>query len=110
MVGLDRGRSQQSTHSADFPYIKMNNITMDGRVILTDTVFISASKEEQLKFAVRDGDLLFNTRNSFELVGKTGIVRNPTRTILYNNNLMRIRLALGILPNFVCSQMCSPDF
>jgi type I restriction enzyme S subunit len=110
LIGLDRGRQHQSLIADGCPYFKMNNVTMDGRVIATDLVYVSASKAEQERFALRDGDVLFNTRNSLELVGKVGLVRNPPVNAVFNNNLMRIRFAPEVSPSFVCAQMCGPGF
>ena len=62
------------------------------------------------RFAVEDGDILFNTRNSKELVGKVGLVRSPPNRAIYNNNLMRIRVAEGVSPAFIALQMCSHEF
>lgn len=111
MIGLDRGRDQQSSApETGVPYIKMNNVTMDGRVQCDALVFVPASREEAERYAVRDGDILFNTRNSKELVGKVGLVRCPPSGAVYNNNLMRIRLPEGVLPAFLTLQMCSQEF
>ena len=111
MIGLDRGRAQQSTDPATgVPYIKMNNITMDGRVHCDELVFVPATREEATRFAVQDGDILFNTRNSKELVGKVGLVRNSPAGAIYNNNLMRIRVPAGVSQSFLALQMCSHEF
>jgi type I restriction enzyme, S subunit len=111
MIGLDRGRAQQSDDPATgIPYIKMNNVTMDGRVHCDELVFVPASREEATRFAVQDGDILFNTRNSKELVGKVGLVRNPPVGAIYNNNLMRIRVPTGVSQAFLALQMCSHEF
>lgn len=111
MIGLDRGRAQQSYDPASgLPYIKMNNVTMEGRVLYDDMAYVPADTEESKRFAVQDGDILFNTRNSTELVGKVGIIRNAPDGAIYNNNLMRIRVPRGVAPEFLCSQMCSHGF
>ena len=111
MIGLDRGRAQQSDNpTLGVPYIKMNNVTMDGRVFCDDLVYVPVSREEATRFAVEDGDILFNTRNSKELVGKVGLVCSPPAGTIYNNNLMRIRLAGGVSPAFLTLQMCSHEF
>jgi type I restriction enzyme S subunit len=110
-IGLDRGRGQQSSDpSVGIPYIKMNNVTMDGNVHFDKLVYVPASLEERACFAVKDGDILFNTRNSKELVGKVGRVRTPPAGAIYNNNLMRIRLVAGIDSAFLTIQMCSHEF
>jgi type I restriction enzyme, S subunit len=110
LIGLDRGRAEQYQSPDGVPYIKMNNITLDGRVDVRDLVYVSATAEEQSRFALAEGDLLFNTRNSKELVGKVGLIRQILPAAVYNNNLMRIRVVAGVSPQFVCFQMCSEGF
>jgi type I restriction enzyme S subunit len=88
----------------------MNNVTSDGRVILADVVYVPASAAEVERFRVREGDLLFNTRNSAELVGKVGYVGIMVPNLVYNNNLMRLRFPAGVSPAFVCHAMCSAGF
>ena len=111
MIGLDRGRAQQSGDPASgVPYIKMNNVTMDGRILYDDMAYVPANSEESERFAVQAGDILFNTRNSTELVGKVGLIRNAPDGAIFNNNLMRIRVPRGVAPEFLCLQMCSHGF
>lgn len=111
LIGLDRGKSQQSKESIPgrFGYIKMNYI-YEGKVDLFGLVFVPASESEVKKYCIEDGDVLFNTRNSLELVGKTGIVKLPKPNTLFNNNLMRIRTKSNVLSDFLCFQMCSEIF
>ena len=110
LIGLDRGRDQQNSDGLGVPYVKMNNVTMDGAVMSDDMVYVEASDAEKSRFALKLNDLLFNTRNSNELVGKVGLVRTALKDAIYNNNLMRIRLAGSVIPSFICSQMCSDGF
>ena len=109
-IGLDRGREGQNSDRRGSPYVKMNNVNLDGQISWDDLVYVDATEEEQQRFGLCDGDLLFNTRNSKELVGKVGLVLAPPKQTIYNNNLMRLRIAGGILPAFVCAQMCSTTF
>jgi len=45
---------------------------------------------------------LFNTRNSYELVGKTCIFGgDKEKHILFNNNIMRVRFIKTINPHFI---------
>lgn len=109
-IGLDRGLQYQRTTPSGSPYVKMNNVTMDGRVFFTDMVFVETTEDERERYSLVDGDLLFNTRNSKELVGKVGIIRQAPAESVYNNNLMRIRFDGAALPAFVCIQMCAGGF
>ncbi|WP_107947343.1 restriction endonuclease subunit S [Shewanella baltica] len=88
-VGLDRGKSQQGPDNK-FRYFKMNNISNEGGFDLKNVVFVDASDEEVEQYTLKDYDLLFNTRNSKELVGKTCVyVSDSPEPILYNNNILR---------------------
>ena len=110
LIGLDRGRDQQRTEAVGVPYVKMNNVTMDGDVLTDELVYVDASDEERARFHLALGDLLFNTRNSVELVGKVGIVRTVPAGAVFNNNLMRLRTPDGVSSVFLGYQMCSLGF
>jgi type I restriction enzyme S subunit len=111
-VGLVRNRSDQhsSPEGERSPYLKMNNIDQDGNINLDDLVYVSATPDEVQRYIVQVGDILFNTRNSVELVGKTGLVAKIVPNAVYNNNLLRIRLVPGLCPAFIARQMVGPEF
>ncbi len=109
LIGLDRGQEQQSSTAA-FGYIKMNNVSMHGNIDLKNITRVNATPEEVDKYSVALNDVLFNTRNSLELVGKTGLVGTLDGITLYNNNLMRLRFDGVLKPAFACFQMCGPEF
>jgi len=108
-VGIDRGRSMQGPDKA-VGYFKMNNIRNSGGVDLSDLTRIDATSEEVETFALADGDFLFNTRNSRELVGKTCVFRPPsTDPVLYNNNILRAKFIEGFSPDFLDYWFRSPQ-
>ncbi|WP_414150098.1 restriction endonuclease subunit S [Acetobacterium carbinolicum] len=50
----------------------------------------------------KDGDFLFNTRNSRELVGKNAIWKEISdEIILFNNNIMRVRFITNVISIYV---------
>lgn len=108
VIGLVRSNAEQNNDGIGVPYVKMNNIDLEGNVNLSDLVFINANKVERDKYSLINGDILLNTRNSYELVGKTGIVKFLNFTCLFNNNIMRIRLKTRFNPSFICYQLISP--
>ena len=80
----------------------MNNITRDNRFDFSRFTCVDATGEEVSKFSLKDGDFLFNTRNSHELVGKSCIYESDSNdAVLYNNNIMRVRFQRGIDARFV---------
>src|SRR5215213_8951974 len=107
-TGLERSQQQQSAKN-EFAYFKMNNITSDGRCDLTFVARINASSEELSKFELSDGDFLFNTRNSYELVGKTCVFSSIVREeFLFNNNILKVKFAASINPYFINLWFVSP--
>lgn len=110
-IGLVRAAVLQNSCEEGFAYLKMDKIDMNGRVNLDELVYVDATKDEVERFSLRKGDVLFNTRNSVELVGKTGhVASEPVTPLVFNNNLMRIRFVDSALPAFVALQMCSKQF
>lgn len=101
VIGITKNSSEQDTHHK-FKYVKMNNITRDNRFDLTKYTCVNATKLEAEKYSLSDGDFLFNTRNSYELVGKTCLFEGSNNeVVLYNNNIMRIRFIKKINPFFI---------
>jgi type I restriction enzyme S subunit len=99
-TGLQRSRKEQEPDK-EYPYLKMNNITNDGGLLTSDIVKVDADKEEVIQNRLNEGDLLFNTRNSVELVGKTCVVRDLEGVYLYNNNILRVDFNGLMIPEYV---------
>ena len=100
LIGLVRNKAEQDpafTH----PYIKMNNITSNGTLDLSDMAYIDATPEELNRYALHNGDFIYNTRNSPELVGKSTVFHGKDGTHLFNNNILRIRFGSRALSDFV---------
>lgn len=109
VVGLTRGKVEQG-YDKKYPYFKMNNISNKNTLCWDDLISVDANIEEVAKFTLQEGDFLFNTRNSKEWVGKSTVYRNaPHPIMLYNNNIMRIRLKPIVNPVFMCYSF-SADF
>jgi type I restriction enzyme S subunit len=89
-IGLVRN-SEEFGDAFSTPYVRMNSIGRSGEFIPELVQRTNVTDEELDEYRLEAGDLLFNTRNSKELVGKTAIFRE-TGDYVYNNNLMRIRL------------------
>lgn len=98
-IGLVRG-SQELDDSHPFPYLRMNAITRDGELKLEGALHATATAEELETYCLRNGDFLFNTRNSRELVGKTALFRGK-ELYLFNNNLLRVRFVESTHPEYV---------
>ena len=75
-----------STRASDdgrgLPLIRMSNVTAEGSLQLHNLKYVELSETEVDKFALADGDILFNRTNSLELVGKTGLWRGEMKAVL----------------------------
>ena len=72
-----------------YPLIKMGNLNR-GTISLSKLEFISNNIVPNENDRLRFGDLLFNTRNTLDLVGKIAVWRNELDTAFFNSNIMRI--------------------
>lgn len=106
-IGLIKSTKEQGNNN-QFRYLKMDSITSDNNLVHNKYVFVNATKEELKKFTLNRGDFLFNTRNSYELVGKTCVFEPiDNDPVLFNNNIMRVVFKKGILSNYVNYAFCS---
>ena len=94
------GTSKPANEKGKYPYLRMNNITYDGRLDLSDLKYIDIKDNELEKYIVRNGDVLFNRTNSKELVGKT-CVFNIDKQMIIAGYIIRIRLNEKALPIYL---------
>ena len=96
---VNYGTSLPSTENGKYKYLRMNNITIDGTLDLTNLKTIDVPEKDFEKCVVRKGDLLFNRTNSPELVGKTCIFEEDEEMIIAGY-IIRIRFNDSIYPQF----------
>ena len=102
------GSSRPAVDGGKYPYLRMNNITYDGRLALADIKTIDVPDSELPKCSVKYGDVLFNRTNSRELVGKTCVYTSHNLMVLAGF-IIRIRVKDIILPEFL-SAFLNTDF
>jgi type I restriction enzyme S subunit len=91
------GTSRPAVDGGKYLYLRMNNLTYDGHLDLTDLKRIDIPDTEIEKYIVRKGDVLFNRTNSVELVGKT-CVFNENEAMVIAGYIIRVRLKPVMLP------------
>nr|WP_235973036.1 restriction endonuclease subunit S [Luteimonas sp. MC1895] len=74
---------------SDFPLMKMGNIAR-GVFDVSATEYISPLTTPEAQHRLASGDVLFNTRNTLDLVGKVAIWRGELPVAYYNSNLLRL--------------------
>ena len=73
------GTSNKSLATGSVPVLRMGNI-QNGEIVFDKLVY-SNNEDDNAKYNLIKGDLLFNRTNSAELVGKTGIFRGNRQAI-----------------------------
>ena len=101
LIGLVRSKKEQGL-DRQYDYVKMQNIGNDDRYLGAVVDRVDCSPSEEARFRLERGDLLFNTRNSRELVGKSCVIEQDfDRPTVFNNNIMRVRFFSEIYPRYV---------
>ena len=97
---ISYGTSAPSSSQGDYIYLRMNNITYNGELDLSDIKYISLKPADIQKYIVKEGDILFNRTNSADLVGKTTWFHNQ-KPMVIAGYIIRVRLKGLLLPVFV---------
>ncbi|MCL1501558.1 hypothetical protein [Xanthomonas nasturtii] len=88
-VGV-RGASEDA---ANYSLLKMGNLRENNEIDLRSVELVAASRVLHAdRLLLSDGDLLFNTRNTPELVGKTCSWRDVDGEHVFDNNILRARI------------------
>ena len=101
---IQYGTSKPSTSDGKYKYLRMNNITYDGYLDISDIKTIDVSDSEFEKFSVKYGDVLFNRTNSPELVGKTCVFNLDTPMIIAGY-IIKIKVNDKILPVYLSTML-----
>ena len=83
------GNYKNSPQSSSRPLIKMGNIARIN-INLSKVEYIPDSERVSEQHRLHYGDVLFNTRNTLDLVGKVSIWRDELPIAYYNSNILRL--------------------
>jgi len=91
---IDYGLSEAIPKNQDFDGIKnvsTADITRDGKLLYDQIRKVKVSEKIIERLKLDDGDILFNWRNSSELIGKTTIYFNQPTTHIFASFILRIK-------------------
>ncbi|RFM34757.1 restriction endonuclease subunit S [Chitinophaga silvisoli] len=83
------GNYENSDAISGMPVIKMGNLER-GQMNVKKLQYLPNESAYNKEDILKNNDLLFNTRNTLELVGKVAIWKNELPVALYNSNLLRL--------------------
>ena len=84
------GNYENSENNIGIPVIKMGNLDR-GKINLEKVQYLPENEKYDEDDILQEGDLLFNTRNTLDLVGKVAIWQNELSFAVYNSNLLRMK-------------------
>lgn len=108
--GWSRGRKHTVEADEGVPYLKMNNIEPRGGLRLDAVTHVCGEEAEIARYRLAPGDLLFNSKNSGDLVGKTAVADERVVGWTFNENIMRLRFRERVQPEFAAIWFYSPTF
>ncbi|MFN3772735.1 restriction endonuclease subunit S [Cloacibacterium normanense] len=82
-------------------YFKMNFINENGTYTFNGLPKTFATSEEIDNYKIKNGDFFINVRNSKELVGKSCVVYDVNKNILFNHMLVRINHKEYVTGSFI---------
>lgn len=92
------GNYENSTAHTGIPVIKMGNLGR-GKITVDELQYLPSNCAYSEGDVLQNGDLLFNTRNTLELVGKVAIWQNELPLAVYNSNILRFKFCARLIEN-----------
>lgn len=83
------GNYKNGSMETAWPLIKMGNLGR-GRIDCGKVEYVHTSAPPSARDRLQAGDVLFNTRNTLDLVGKVAIWRDELPEAYFNSNIMRM--------------------
>lgn len=106
---INYGTSIPAVDGGYYPYIRMNNLTDNGYLDLSNLKYINIPESELDKCLVRKGDILFNRTNSREKVGKSALFDRADKMVIAGY-IIRVRAKTDMLnPVFAVRYLNLPE-
>lgn len=87
------------------PLIKMGNLRW-GELELSEFELLDRKfADREPRHWLENGDLLFNTRNTPDLVGKSAVYHAEFSAAVFDNNILRMRFSEFVEPDLLCAYM-----
>ena len=109
-LNIEYGTSQKAEMSSThIPVLRMNNI-QNGKIDFDKLKYVKSIIKDLPRLYLKNGDLLFNRTNSWELVGKTGVYHGDSDIMTFASYLIRVQFAKSIevdfFNNYINSTFC----
>ena len=99
------GNYPNSERETSRPLIKMGNMGR-GSISTTKMEYIPEGLPVDEQHRLKSGDVIFNTRNTLDLVGKVCIWRDELPAAYYNSNVLRLEFSRSKISSSYFCQLC----
>ncbi len=100
-TNIEYGTSEKAEMgSKHVAVLRMNNI-QDGKIDFEKLKYVKASIDDLPRLYLKEGDLLFNRTNSYELVGKSGVYRGDDDVMTFASYLIRVQFSKNTSSDFI---------
>lgn len=89
-----------------YPIVRIDAFDHGDRLRVDGLRRVRVNEDEASRYGLQAGDILLNRVNSLSHIAKTAIVDPLAEVTLFESNMMRIRLAGDLRPNFLMAVLC----
>jgi len=92
VLSADPGFASGENPASGVVQLRMNNVSTDGAIDWSEIRRVPANGRKAEKYALAPGDVVFNSTNSPDLVGKTALFSGFKEPVVFSNHFLRIRI------------------
>jgi type I restriction enzyme, S subunit len=92
LASADSGFASGDNLQNGVAQLRMNNVTRAGTLDWSAIRRVPADVRKIEKYSLRPGDIVFNSTNSPDLVGKTALFHGFNEPVLFSNHFLRLRV------------------
>jgi type I restriction enzyme S subunit len=105
-TGVTLGRELGTAYSKEYPYLRVANV-QDGHIDTGDIKTIRILPFELTRYQIQKGDILLTEGGDFDKLGRGAVWDGIVPDCLHQNHIFRVRLRLGLVPEFFAAYMSS---
>ncbi len=92
VLSADPGFASGENPPSGVAQLRMNNVSTDGAIDWSEIRRVPADGRKAERYALAPGDVVFNSTNSPDLVGKTALFSGFKEPVVFSNHFLRIRV------------------
>jgi type I restriction enzyme S subunit len=99
----------QSRYGSGVPIVRIDDFQVGWIRPRQSLRLVTATDAEKATYGLRGGDIVINRVNSPSHLGKLFVVPEEFDSVIFESNMMRLRVGEGVLPEWVALYLTSPN-